>query len=77
MNGILFFLPFNDRLDLAYEEARLVFERRGDFISDDSVLDIAEAWTVNELDFDNEDAVFADYDALKDALFSLVFEDEG
>jgi hypothetical protein len=77
MNGILFFLPFDARLALAYEAARVVFERRGNFISDDSVLDIAAAWTVNELDFENEDAVFADYDALKEALFSLVFEGEG
>jgi hypothetical protein len=58
-------LTFDERFALAFEHARMVFERRGGFISDDDLLDIADAWEWGG----------ADRERLLDALFNAVFED--
>lgn len=69
-------LSYDDRLAAAFEEARLTYERCDQFISDDSVLDIVDRWTI---DVRGEGYVFtsdrSDYDRLTDDLFRAVFEE--
>jgi hypothetical protein len=81
--GTMTALPFHDRVILAYEECRLVFERRDGFLSDDSVLDVAEAWTTDDLHhgFESDDPAdwpsVDDYERLRDSLFELLTVEAG
>lgn len=68
-------LDFADRLLLALEGARLQYERRDGFISDDDLLDLADEWTTDT----NETYLpeyRADYSALVDALFESLTAEE-
>jgi len=67
-------LSFKDRLELAYADARTVFERRGSFISDDDVTDVAERWTTDDIDWSDLDASRPDFEALRDTLTVAIFE---
>ena len=69
------FLSYGDRLMLAYEHAKMVFERRGGFISDDDILDLADDWTTDRRD-DTYEFITGDTDweHLRDDLHDAVFE---
>lgn len=70
-------LDFADRLLLAFEAARLQYERREGFLSDDDLLDLADAWTTDpEPDWDAEDwAPRPDREALIEALDAMTREE--
>lgn len=68
-------LPFDVRFGLAYEAVRLTYERRDQYLSDDDLLDAADAWTIDAPYADDEDPSDRDrpdYDALVAALFAAV-----
>lgn len=67
-------LGFDDRLRLAYSDVVMVYEARDGFLSDDNVLDVAERWSVADFASDDE-AGWDDYEALRDALFTLLAPD--
>ena len=54
-------MAYRYRLLFAYEECRLTFERRGNFISDDDILDTAEHWTTSRPTL-TDDGRFNGYD---------------
>lgn len=56
-------LPYEDRFILAHTALVMRYEQRDRFLSDDDVLDIANDWTTDDLDFANLDAVCEASDA--------------
>lgn len=80
-------LPFVARYELALEDARITYEARDGFISDDDILDISERWTTStplpEAEWDRIVAetgeapdpwVGADVYRLRDELFAAIFD---
>lgn len=74
-------LPFPERVWMGIEALRMRYEARDGFLSDDDVLDAADAWTVSVRDADEDsetgwiDGDDADYRKLVDTLFGVVFEE--
>ncbi len=68
-------LSFEDRLALAYAHLGVVFERRGNFLSDDDLLDAADLFTTSVFREDEADWSDGDRERLIEALFALCTED--
>lgn len=69
-------MTFDDRLSIALERVRLVYERRGNFVSDSDLLDTADLFTTDELGPDGLYPEDGDRDALLDHLYAEVFPEE-
>lgn len=69
-------MTYEDRLALAQTAAVMTYQRRGDFISNDDCLDIAERFTTDTLDFEDPNNDHTDYHRLANDLTTWVFQPE-
>lgn len=67
-------LSFEDRPALAHAHLGVVFERRGNFLSDDDLLDAADLFTTSVFREDEADWSDGDRERLIEALFALCTE---
>ena len=69
-------LDFNDRLTLVHAHLAAVYERRGNFLSDDDLLDAADLFTTSVFREDEADWSDGDRERLIEALFALCAGEE-
>jgi hypothetical protein len=72
-------LDLNDRFILAMEQLVRVYHDRGEFISDDDILDVSECWTTSKRDAEGywpENEIDADIHQLRDMMFAACTQSE-